>query len=151
MAKKKNKLISFPSKLKYKKPSKHLSNVVCSKITFKSTVGVFGRYVVQASKSGFMTRGQIEAVRVALRRPIKHVKNAKVWVLIKVDRIITKRSPETRMGKGKGAPSFQIVLIEKGQLLYEIFGPTFFKINRVFLKAFKKLPVPSVLVDLYNG
>jgi len=144
---KKKKLINFPAKLKFKKPSKHLSNIVCSKLSFKNTLGVFGRYAIQATKSGVMTQNQIEAVRIALRRPIKHIKNAKVWTLVKVDRIITKRSAETRMGKGKGAPLFQVALIEKGQLLYEISGPVFFKMNLVFQKAYKKLPVTAALVD----
>ena len=72
-------------------------------------------------------------------------------MLVKVDKIITKRSAETRMGKGKGAPSFQVALIEKGQLLYEVQGPTAFKMNTVFQKTFKKLPVPTMLINLQNG
>ena len=151
MAKKKNKLINLPPKLKYKKPSKHLSNIVISRLSFKNTVGMFGRFVIQAGQSGFMTRGQIEAMRVALRRPIKHIRFSKVWVLVKVDRIVTKRSSETRMGKGKGSPSFQIVLIEKGQLLYEIKGPTFSKMAFIFNKTKQKLPICATLVDLQNG
>jgi len=111
----------------------------------------FGRFALQAKQSGTMTRGQIEAMRISLRRPIKHIKKAKVWVLIKADKIITKRSAETRMGKGKGAPSSQLALIEKGQLLYEIQGPTLLKMKTIFLKTYKKLSIQSVLIDLDNG
>jgi len=151
MAKKKNKLVNLPAKLKFKKPSKHLSNVRYGNILFKSTVPKFGRFALQAKQSGTMTRGQIEAMRISLRRPIKHIKKAKVWVLIKADKIITKRSAETRMGKGKGAPTSQLALIEKGQLLYEIQGPTLFKMKTIFLKTYKKLSIQSALVDLDNG
>jgi len=151
MAKKKNKLLNISQKLKFKKPSKHLSNIVYSKLSFKSTIGSFGSYAIQANKSGFMTRGQIEAVRIAFRRPIKRLRNAKVWVLVVVDKIVTKRSAETRMGKGKGAPNSQIALIEKGQLLYEIQGPVFSKMVDIFEKTRKKLPVPVTLIDFKNG
>jgi len=65
-------------------------------------------------------------------------KKAEVFVLIKPDQIVTKRSAETRMGRGKGSPVKKIVLIAKGQLLYEIRGPNYLQMVGLFNKTKKK-------------
>jgi large subunit ribosomal protein L16 len=46
---------------------------------------------------------QIEAARVAMTRFIK--RGGKIWVRVFPDKPITKKPQETRMGKGKGAPT----------------------------------------------
>jgi len=112
----------------------------------KFTQPRFGQFVVQASKSCFVTRNQLEAVRISLRRPIKTIKTSKVWVSMNPNIIITKRAAETRMGRGKGAPFKQIFLVTKGQILFEISGPSIYKMKDVFKKASKKLPIPVNLL-----
>jgi len=145
MAKKKQQL-AISNKVKFRKPSKSLSNAPEGHLTFKKTQPNFGRYLIQAAEGGLITKGQLEAVRVVIRRRLKVIKG-KVWVLLKPDRIVTKRALETRMGRGKGAPNRQIALIAKGQLLYEIFGPRAYVMSKVFKKAREKLSVVTTLID----
>jgi len=93
----------------------------------KFTQPRFGQFVVQASKSCFVTRNQLEAVRISLRRPIKTIKTSKVWVSMNPNIIITKRAAETRMGRGKGAPFKQIFLVTKGQYFLKFPDPVYIK------------------------
>lgn len=150
MAKKKVTVI-FPAKLKFKKFSKHLSNLKTAPFAFKSTNPRFGRFAIQALHSCLINRNQLEAVRIALRRPIKSIPGSKVWVLHKPSVIMTKRSSETRMGRGKGLPHSQVVNLKAGQLIYEITGPCFAKMQTIFIKAAKKLPVPTQLINVSYG
>jgi len=138
-------------KLLFKKPSKSLSNLVFGQVSFKNSRLLYGNFGIQANKAGFMERGQIESIRVMLRRPIKTIKNSKVWVLVKPDRIVTKRAAETRMGKGKGAPFKQVAIISKGQMIYEFQGPYAALAYRVFLKAKSKFAFPVSFVNSKNG
>src|SRR5271154_6872888 len=130
MAKKKN--LQLSSKFWFKKPSKSLSNLVLGFSSFKNTRLLYGTFGIQANKAGFMEKGQIESIRIMLKRPIKKFLNSKVWVLIKPNRIVTKRANETRMGKGKGAPFKQVALVSKGQVIFEFTGPTAIFAKRVF-------------------
>jgi large subunit ribosomal protein L16 len=120
-----------------------LTNLPEYSVNFKNSLIRFGKFGVQAAKAGLLTKKQIEAVRVSLRRPIKSIPGSRVWVLVKPDRIMTKRASETRMGKGKGSPFLQVNLITKGQILFEIQGPTYQFMQKVFDRARKKLPVPT--------
>jgi len=61
----------------------------------------FGEYGLQSLGRAWITSQQIEACRVAINRALK--RKGKVWIRIFPHKPITKRPPETRMGKGKGA------------------------------------------------
>ena len=62
----------------------------------------FGSYALQTLERAWITNVQIEAARVALTRNMK--RKGKLWIRIFPDKSVTARPPETRMGKGKGAP-----------------------------------------------
>jgi len=147
----KKKNLQISSKISFKKPSKSLSNLVYGALSFRNTRLLFGNFGIQADKAGFMERGQIEAARIMLKRPIKKLKNAKVWVLIKPNRIVTKRANETRMGKGKGAPFKQVALISKGQIVFEFIGPTLIFAKKIFKNAKNKFAFPVSLIVSKNG
>lgn len=149
--KKKNKALNISQKLKFRKPSKRVTNVAINHFTYKYSKSHAARFVVQAASDGRLTPNQIEAMRVSLRRPIKYIKKSKVTTLHKPKLIVTKRSAGIRMGRGKGGPSFQVSLISKGQLLYEVSGPSAIRMFNVFTRSRKKLPVRLNLVDLKNG
>lgn len=92
-----------------------------------------------------MTKGQIEATRIALRRPIKAYPKSRLWVRIKPTVVVTKRALETRMGRGKGNPVNQVALISPGQILFEIIGPPVYKMRAIYEKAKKKIASPTIL------
>ncbi len=82
----------------------------------------FGDYGLQALEHGRLTARQIEAARIAMTRHAK--RGGKVWIRIFPDKPMTKRPPETRMGKGKGNPEYWVACVKPGRVLYEMEGVT---------------------------
>ena len=60
----------------------------------------FGDFGLQALGRGWMTNRQIEACRISINRFLK--RKGKTWIRVFPHKSITRRPPETRMGKGKG-------------------------------------------------
>ena len=147
----KGKVLSISPKIKFKKHSKSISNIVNNQLTFKRTQVFFFRYVVQAASDGLLTARQLETFRVLFKRYFRRFKIFKILVCFKPRVIVTKRSPTIRMGRGKGSPYEQVSIVQKGQLLYEISGPTLQKAAKAFLRCSKKLPVKVNLIDITNG
>jgi len=82
----------------------------------------FGDFALQAVGHHALTARQIEAGRMAIQR---HVKRAgKLWIRVFPDKPMTKRPPETRMGKGKGQPEYWVVPVKPGRVLFEMEGVT---------------------------
>jgi large subunit ribosomal protein L16 len=80
----------------------------------------FGDYGLKALEPHWVTARQIEACRVALSRKMK--RDGKVFIRIFPDKPVSKKPLETRMGKGKGAPEFWVVVIKPGRILFEVSG-----------------------------
>ena len=80
----------------------------------------FGDYGLQALEHGRLTARQIEAARIAMTRHAK--RGGKVWIRVFPAKPMTKRPPETRMGKGKGAPEYWVAPVKPGRVLYEMEG-----------------------------
>lgn len=97
----------------------------------------FGEYGLQSLGRAWITSQQIEACRVAINRALK--RKGKVWIRIFPHKPITKRPPETRMGKGKGAPEFWVAVVRPGLVLFEIGGATESVSKEAFRLASAKL------------
>jgi len=82
----------------------------------------FGDYGLQTLDHGLVTARQIEAARIAMTRHAK--RGGKIWIRIFPDKPMTKRPPETRMGKGKGSPEFWACPVKPGRVMYEMEGVT---------------------------
>ena len=80
----------------------------------------FGEFGLQVIEHGFINARQIEAARIAMTRHAK--RGGKVWIRIFPYKPMTKRPPETRMGKGKGNPEFWTAPVKAGRMLYEMEG-----------------------------
>jgi large subunit ribosomal protein L16 len=80
----------------------------------------FGSYALQTLDRAWITNIQIEAARVALTRNMK--RKGKLWIRIFPDKSVTARPPETRMGKGKGAPEYWVAVVKPGNILFELDG-----------------------------
>ena len=80
----------------------------------------FGEFALQTLDRAWITNTQIEAARVALTRNMK--RKGKLWIRIFPDKSVTARPPETRMGKGKGAPEGWVAVVKPGRILYEMEG-----------------------------
>jgi len=80
----------------------------------------FGEYGLQALGRAYLSNNEIEAARVAINRHLN--RRGKVWIRMFPDRPITKKPPETRMGKGKGNPEGWVARVKPGRILFEISG-----------------------------
>ena len=83
----------------------------------------FGEYGLMAMEPGWISSRQIEAARVAISRAIS--RTGKLWIRVFPDKPITSKPAETRMGKGKGAPSGWVAVVKPGRILFELEGVHF--------------------------
>ena len=106
---------------------------------------VFGEYALVALERMWITNRQIEAARIALNRHIK--RGGKIWIRIFPDKPYSKKTAETRMGKGKGGPEYWVAVVKPGTVMFELGGG----INRTLAEeamqlAGAKLPIKTRFV-----
>ena len=124
---------------KYQKGKKKLQKVPKSSDTLQ-----FGRYGLKSKTNGHLHSTTIEAVRRVMTRKLK--RNGQIWVRIFPDRAASQKPLATRMGKGKGAPTYWYVPIYPGQVLFEMDGiPASLAQQAAGLGA-SKLPFGAVFV-----
>jgi large subunit ribosomal protein L16 len=80
----------------------------------------FGEFGLKALDCHWLTGVQIEAARVALTRHVK--RGGKIWLRVFPDKSVSKKPAETRMGKGKAAPSHYVAVVKPGKILFEMGG-----------------------------
>lgn len=78
----------------------------------------FGEYGLQALESAWIKGVQIEAARISINRHLK--RKGKLWIRVFPSKPVSKRPPETRMGKGKGNPEFWVAVVKPGKVLFEV-------------------------------
>ena len=82
----------------------------------------FGDFGLQVLTRGWVTNNQIEACRVAINRYLR--RRGRVYIRIFPQKSFTKRPPDTRMGKGKGAVEGWIAVCRPGNIMFEVGGVT---------------------------
>ncbi|HZQ52119.1 MAG TPA: 50S ribosomal protein L16 [Bryobacteraceae bacterium] len=130
----------MPKKVKFRKQQR-------GRMTGKAWRGSelsFGDFGLKALSCGWVTNRQIEAARIAMTRFIK--RGGKVWIRVFPDKPITKKPPETRMGKGKGAPEAWVVVIKPGKVLFEMEGVPMATAAEAMRLAAMKLSIPTKFV-----
>src|SRR4030066_1653730 len=130
----------MPKKVKFRKMQKGRMD---GKAYRGSTVS-FGEFGLKALEPGWLSSKQIEAARIAITRHAK--RGCKVWIRVFPDKPITTKPPETRMGKGKGAPEYWVAVIKPGRLLYEMSGVTEEVAKEALRLASHKLPLSMKFV-----
>jgi large subunit ribosomal protein L16 len=130
----------LPSRVKYRKT--HRGSRAGNAQT--GTTVAFGEYGLQALGRGWIKNNQIEACRVAITRNLK--RKGKVFIRIFPHKPVTSRPPETRMGKGKGAPEFWVAVVRPGNMLFEVAGVPESLAKESFRLAAAKLGVPCRFV-----
>jgi large subunit ribosomal protein L16 len=106
----------MPRKVKYRKSQRGNRAGNASRGTRLN----FGDYGLQTLERGWVKNNQIEACRVSVNRYLK--RKGKVWIRIFPHKPTTSRPPETRMGKGKGAPEHWVAVVRPGLMLFEVAG-----------------------------
>jgi large subunit ribosomal protein L16 len=78
----------------------------------------------------------------------RHAKRGgKVWIRVFPDKPMSKRPPETRMGKGKGNPEYWVANVRPGRVLYEMEGVTPAVAREALRLAAHKLPIPTRVIE----
>ena len=82
----------------------------------------FGDFGLQVLTRGWVTTNQIEACRIAINRYLR--RKGRVYIRIFPQKSFTKRPPDTRMGKGKGAVEGWVAVCRPGNIMFEVGGVT---------------------------
>jgi large subunit ribosomal protein L16 len=104
----------------------------------------FGDYGLQALEPAWITSRQIEAARRAIMRHIK--RRGRVWIRVFPDKPVTKRSAESRMGKGKGSVDHYVAVVRPGLILFEMSGMSEDIAREALRLAAFKLPISAKFV-----
>ncbi|MFT5105208.1 MAG: large subunit ribosomal protein L16 [Pseudoalteromonas tetraodonis] len=104
----------------------------------------FGDYGLQALERDWIKNNQIEACRITINRFLK--RKGKVWIRIFPHKPTTSRPPETRMGKGKGAPAHWVAVVRPGHMLFEVAGVPESQAKEAFRLAANKLGIRTRFV-----
>ncbi|MFC1577077.1 50S ribosomal protein L16 [Candidatus Omnitrophota bacterium] len=130
----------MPKRVKFRKAQR-------GRMAGKSSTGStldFGEFGLKALENAWVTDRQIEAARVALMRHLR--RGGKIWLRMFPDKPISKKPAETRMGKGKGAPSHWVAVIKRGRVVIEMDGiPLEIARESLRLAAFK-LPIRTKFI-----
>ena len=130
----------FPKKTKFKKQFK-------GKLIGQTTRGnkiIYGKYAIKVLEETRLTARQIEATRRIIIRKMKRL--GYLWIRVFPDTPVTSKPTENRMGKGKGAVSFWVAKVKKGQILYEISGVSLENAKKVLKAGSNKLPVKTKFI-----
>lgn len=130
----------MPKRVKYRKAQRGNR----AGLAWRGSTVAFGDYGLQSLERAWVTTTQIEACRVTLTRHMK--RRGKVWIRIFPDKPITKRPPETRMGKGKGPPETWVAVVRPGNVLFELGGISEVLARESLRLAAAKLPIHTRFV-----
>ena len=131
----------LPKRVKYRKSQRGSRKGFASRnITID-----FGSFALQTLERAWITNVQIEAARVALTRNMK--RKGKLWIRIFPDKSVTARPPETRMGKGKGAPEYWVAVVKPGNILFELDGLSETVARESLRLAATKLPIRTRFIS----
>src|SRR5580693_1691941 len=130
----------MPKKVKYRKQQR-------GRMTGKAWRGsqlAFGDFGLKVLEPGWITDRKIEAARVAMTRFIK--RGGKIQIHLFPDKPVTKKTGETRRGKGKGAPDHWEAVVRPGKILFEMEGVSQTDATEAMRLASPKLPLRTVFV-----
>lgn len=86
----------------------------------RGSVLAYGAWGLKSLERGWVNSREIEAARRAITRYMK--RGGQVWIRIFPDKPVTKASPETPMGSGKGALDHFVAVVRPGRIVFEIGG-----------------------------
>jgi large subunit ribosomal protein L16 len=104
---------------------------------------------IQSLECGLITKEQLESARLSIKRLIStSKKRISVPSRIQTTHILTKKPPETRMGKGKGTKiRAHVAKVKKGKFIFEFdFGRYDPKLLKALRRAQLRLPLKTRIV-----
>ena len=107
-----------PINFKFKKT--HKVRVKETEKEFKRFKLQYGVYGLQTMSGYRLTAKQIESVRRTIKKCIK--KEGEIWFKVSLNRFLTSKPAEVRMGKGKGHLSTAVTVVKSGTIIVEVGG-----------------------------
>ena len=130
-----------PARRKYRKEHKGRNTGLATRGASVS----FGSYGLKATSRGRLTSRQIEAARRVITRATK--RQGKLWIKVFPDKSVTARAEESRMGSGKGAVDYWVVVIKPGNIIFELSDTIPLEIAKRALEvASQKLPIKTKIL-----
>jgi large subunit ribosomal protein L16 len=130
----------MPKRVKYRKQFRGRRRGMAS----RGNIVQFGDYGLQALEPAWISSRQIEAARRTIMRHIK--RRGRVWIRIFPDKPFTKRSAESRMGKGKGAVDHYVAVVRPGLVMFEMAGIDEETAREALRLAAFKLPITTKFI-----
>ncbi|KAJ9475538.1 54S ribosomal protein L16, mitochondrial [Pseudozyma hubeiensis] len=115
----------------------------------KGTTVQEGAYGIRLLAPARLSAKQLVAAETALKRKLKVVKGAQVFLRVFPDIPVCIKGNETRMGKGKGTFEYWACRANMGKVIFEIGGPVEIRpevAKEALRLASAKLPVPTEFV-----
>ncbi|SPO30099.1 related to MRPL16 - mitochondrial ribosomal protein, large subunit [Ustilago trichophora] len=115
----------------------------------KGTTVQEGAYGIRLLAPARLSAKQLVAAETALKRKLKVVKGAQVFLRVFPDIPVCIKGNETRMGKGKGSFEYWACRANMGKVIFEIGGPVEIRpevAKEALRLASAKLPVPTEFV-----
>lgn len=105
----------------------------------------YGEVGIISLDNAFLTPNQIEAARRVISHATKRA--GKVWIRIFPDQPMTAKPANVRMGSGKGPVSMHVAHVKPGRVMFEIGGIDKALATDALLRAAKKLPVATKIIE----
>ncbi len=99
----------------------------------------FGEFGLQALQGGWVSAATIEAGRIAAQQYIRG--EGRLYIRVFPHKSVTSIPLETRMGKGKGEPSYWAAVVKPGTILYELSGVSEEAAKICFARLAHKMPL----------
>jgi large subunit ribosomal protein L16 len=112
------------------------------KYTNKLTLN-FGTLGLKALESGYITSKQLESARQTILKKMN--RKGRVWTKIAINKPVTKKPLEVRMGKGKGSLSHRVARVKGGSILFELCGVSKKTAILILRTGGSKLPIKTGL------
>lgn len=85
-------------------------------------------------------------LKKTLKKNKKFYRSTKAWIFIRPNHVMTKKSKNARMGKGKGSFIRWCTLIQKGFIFAEFNNISYIRLNKAIYKLQNKIKVPLKIV-----
>lgn len=117
--------------------------------SLKGTTLCEGSYGIRLLEPARLSAKQLQSAETALKRKLKVIKGAQVFMRVFPDIAVCVKGNETRMGKGKGSFEFWACRATIGRVIFEIGGPVEIRpevAKEALRLASAKLPVRSEFI-----
>lgn len=125
----------MPKRVKFRKQQR-------GKLRGKATRGnyvAFGDFGLQSLEAHWVSARQLEAGRIACQHYL--CRQGVVFIRVFLDKPISKKPLETRMGKGKAETDFWAARVKPGTMLFEVSGVPENVAKQALARVAHKMPV----------